>query len=297
MHKATLFFSVLSLVLVAAISFTLHQIFTADASRTEPSVAGASDLFGLPGLRRKTDTQLFQATSAVVYDREQQSIIFEQNGFQRVPIASLTKLMTAMVALEYGIDWDAPVAIQPNEYVIGGQLRLFSGEQVTMRDLFYASLLGSANNATLAYVRQLGVPEDEFVRAMNRKAIELGLEQTTFVEVTGLDDNNVSTAYEVAKLAAAAFNLYPEIRAATTTPAYSFTVIGNGRQHTIANTNKNVTPDAQPYTGTKTGYLYESGYCLVVQGKNQSEMRIAVLLGSAGEQLHFIDIDRLLNTI
>lgn len=295
MTKTSIFFGVLSLMLVAAISGIVWQLTTRAAHNPVPQVNGIADQLGLPGLHSQEDASDFRAKSALLYNPNTDTIAFEQNGFARVPIASITKLMTAMVALDYGISWETPVSINPDEYVIGSRLQLFAGEQVTMRDLFYASLLGSANNATLAYVRQLNVPNDEFVQAMNRKAIELGLEQTRFVEVTGLDKENVSTAYEVAKMANAAFNKYPAIKLATSAPTYSFTVPATGRQHTIKNPNKNITSELQPYLGSKTGYLYEAGYCLVVQGTGAYEDRIAVILGSLAEEWHLVDIDRILH--
>lgn len=295
MTKMTVIFGCISLALTIATGITIWQLTTHQPTVPTPLVNGITDSLGLPGLRAQEKDDEYRASSALLYNHAKDTIEYEQNGFERVPIASITKLMTAMVALDHGIDWDAPASIQPNEYVIGGRLQLFAGETVTMQDLFYASLLGSANNATLAYVRHLNIPQDEFVQAMNRKAIELGLEQTRFVEVTGLDKDNVSTAYEVAKLATVAFNQYPRIKNATAAPTYAFTVPATGRQHTIRNPNKNITSEQQPYTGSKTGYLYEAGYCLVVQGSGETQDRIAVILGGLAEEWHLVDIDKVLH--
>lgn len=236
-----------------------------------------------------------QASNAILYSTDTNSILFEKNAFERRPIASITKLMTAMVALDYGIAWDAEANILPGEYVQGGELILAPGETVTMRDLFNASLLGSANNATLAYVRQLGVSHDDFVQAMNRKAVELQLEQTEFTDVTGLSPSNVSTAYETAMMAHNAFTKYPAIARATSQKEYTFIVRGSGREHTIHNTNKSVLTGDMDVIGSKTGFLYEAGYCLVVEGANKYHGLVAVVMNTPSEQGQFFEISRLLN--
>ena len=294
MAKSAYFFGLVSFGLLLAIGVVGWQLSDTSETSAPPAVSDIADQLGLPGLSTGDGDTTVRARNVVLLDTATNTIEFEHNGFERVPIASITKLMTAMVALDYGINWDELASINPDEYVIGGRLRLFAGEEVTMRDLWHASLVGSANNATLAYVRALGVPQDEFIQAMNRKAIELGLEQTRFVEVTGLDSDNISTAYEVAQLAAAAFANYPEIARSSSLPSYTFTVPANGREHTIANTNRNITDSSQPYQGSKTGYLYEAGYCLVVQGDNDRENLIAVILGGLAEEWQFVDIERLL---
>lgn len=232
--------------------------------------------------------------SAIVWDSQAQSLIFQYKAFERRPIASLTKLMTAIVALDMGLEWETLATIENNEYGLGGNLLLHPGEEVSVRDLFYASLLGSANNATKAYVRVMGMSEREFVQEMNRKAITLGLEQTQFTDVTGLDPHNVSTAYEVAKLAQIAFERYPEISKATKTIEYEFTVRGSDRVHVIRNTNKLISEEGLSFRGSKTGYLDEARFCLVVQNTDERAPKIAVVLGSPSEQQVLADIKSLL---
>lgn len=258
------------------------------------SIAGANVQLALPGLGQSGNSSDFSAKSVLVFDIDNDSIVFENGGFDRRPIASITKLMTAMVALDHGIAWDNEADILPQEYVAGGQLLLHPGERASMRDLVAASLVGSANNATLAYVRALGIPTEEFVRQMNRKAISFGLEQTEFTDVTGLDPSNVSTAYEVARLAEVAFTQYPVIAELTSLSGYDFIAKGSGREHTIKNTNKLISDWGEVLSGSKTGYLYEAEYCLVVRGSGTAESRIAVVLGSPSEFDHFNDITRLL---
>lgn len=292
MAKSTLFFACLAIVLAlmsAGVAWRLWQEHTTSI----PLVGGASIDIGLPN-NQENDQGLVRAASALLWDTDIKQIRFEQNGFERRPIASITKLMTAMVALDHGIPWDTSATIELSEYVQGGQLLLHPGETVIMRDLFNASLLSSANNATLAYVRGLKIPKEEFVQEMNRKAVKLGLEQTEFTDVTGLDVGNISTAYDVARLAEAAF-AYPEIAQATSQSEYAFIIGGSGREHVIRNSNKLVTEAGEAVSGSKTGYLYEARYCLVVRGAGEKGSRIVVVLGSPSEVENLADTSRLLH--
>lgn len=294
MNKFTFLFAALALIFAGTTGFVSYKLLKTHEQAETPRVGGSAIALGLPSLRGEDPAALFRSHSAVLWDIDSQQIRFEQNGFERMPIASLTKLMTAMIALDYGIEWDKEVEILPEEYVQGGRLILHNGERVTMKDLFNASLLASANNTTLALVRELGVPEEEFIQAMNRKAVELGLEQTMFVEVTGLDPDNVSTAYEVAKFAQHAFLEYAEIAEATSQKEYAFHVRGSDREHIIRNSNKLVSDWEEHVTGSKTGYLYEARYCLVVKGEGDFAGRIAVVLSSPSEIENLAETQKLL---
>lgn len=295
MHKSTGILIGCCLLLLGTTSWIGWKAWHYQPRLSVPQVGGASVDIGLNLSETHTSDRQFDAAGVVLLDTTDNSILFQQGAFDRRPIASISKLMTAMVALDYGMPWDKEADIQLEEYTQGGRLLLFNGEKVTMRDLFNASLVGSANNATLAYVRQLGIPKEEFVRAMNRKAVELGLEQTEFYDVTGLNPNNVSTAYEVAIMAKAAFEKYPEIAAATTQKEYFFKVSSSGREHTIRNTNKLISELGDGSGGSKTGYLYEASYCLVMAGGGELGSRIGVILGSPSEQGNFGDMRRLLH--
>jgi D-alanyl-D-alanine endopeptidase (penicillin-binding protein 7) len=293
MHKSTIFFGGICLLLAFVVGAVVSKIIQ-ESHITLPLSGGSSVVLGLPGEALPEQTGIFSASSALLFNADTQTILFQQNAFERRPLASITKLMTAMVALDHGILWDKEANILPQEYGVGGELLLHPGETVNMRDLFTASLLGSANNATRAYVRQLNMTEKEFVQAMNRKAIELKLEQTEFHDVTGLDPKNISTAYEVAILANYAFTHYPDIAKATSQREYSFTVRGSGREHTIHNTNKPVRDGEMEVMGTKTGFLYEAGYCLVVQGTGKQSGKVAVIMNDISENAQFAEIRRLL---
>lgn len=296
MSKSTVVLGTVCVLLAVSTGFAVWWLVSTPNELDEPAVEGTFEL-GLSGVKSDNNNRMIDADSVLVWDSEAQVILFEENGFERHSIASITKLMTAMVALDSEIDWGEEVIIQPDEYTVGGRLVLHPGEFATVRQLFHASLMGSANNATLAYVRALDIPTEEFIRSMNRKAIELGLEQTEFVDVTGLSPKNVSTAYEVARLAEAAWRDYPIIAKITGQKEYTYAVGGSGREHTIRNTNKLISEEDMTLGGSKTGYLYEAGYCLVVQGTDKLANRIVVVLGSPSEWGNFNDTRKLLQGI
>lgn len=261
-----------------------------------PTVSGASLELGLPELQNKSgkEKEMVTSESAVVWNKDEEAIQYEKDGFTKRPIASLTKLMTAMIVIDHNPNWDKTMTIEDNEWRVGGKLTLAPGETVTMKDLLHASLMGSANNATLALARGTDLTAKEFLIEMNRKAIELKLEQTKFADVTGLDPNNISTAYEAARLAETAYNDYPLIKEITSKKKYKFSIRETDREHTIINTN-NLIPDYDyPLSGSKTGYLPEAGFCLAVQGKDKKSKYIVVVLKAPSEWDSMKDVQTLL---
>lgn len=292
MHRSTVFFAALSAILAVTTVFVTYRLIAASDGITIPQVGGSSIQLGLGQVAGENQSGSYESGSVLVWNTDAAAISFEQNAFERRPIASITKLMTAMVAMDHGINWDHLTTIEREEYVQGGRLLMHPGEEVSMRDLFHASLLGSANNATLAYVRELGIDREEFVQEMNRKAIELGLEQTEFSDVTGLDPGNISTAYEVARLAEHAFSFYPEIADASSRKEYTFSFAGSDREHTMHNTNKLISQGDDQFLGSKTGFLYEALYCLVVQGSGEMAHKIVVVLGSPSESINLAEVNR-----
>jgi len=134
------------------------------------------------------------ARHAVVLDPSTDEILFEKNAAVTVPIASLSKLMTAMVFLEQSPDLERDVEVTRAEIRGAGRTHLRVLEQVALGDLLHMSLMCSDNAATRVLVRESGLAPEDFLARMNRKAVELGLARTRFVEFTGLDERNVATA-------------------------------------------------------------------------------------------------------
>ncbi|MBI4276682.1 D-alanyl-D-alanine carboxypeptidase [Candidatus Uhrbacteria bacterium] len=236
------------------------------------------------------------ADHAVIVDGDTGAILYGKGDQTAQPIASLTKLMTALVVLDTaGLDFERPILLEYRDDRVGGTLFVRRGESVRVRDLFFTSLVGSANNATMALARATGLSPEEFVEAMNARARILGLQDTTFVEPTGLDPRNVSTARDIARLAWHAFQ-NPRIREAVTTSEYVFRTVNTGVRHRIKNTDELLRTRGRSYTivGGKTGYIDEAGFCLAVEAERGAKRVIALVLGSKSHADRFRDVDALI---
>ncbi|MDP2709217.1 MAG: serine hydrolase [bacterium] len=229
------------------------------------------------------------AANGVVFDLSGDNLFFSQRPDRPWPIASITKLFTAYTFLDFNPGWDTPYTIKAEDRREGGKIYLFNGDTVTIKDLFYFSLVGSDNTATAALVHAAGFSESEFARKMNDKIKELGLKNTRFADVTGLTENNVSTAREVARFAKIALDV-PDINLATLTKQYEF-VTGQGKRKIINSTDRllDVFPEnGIAITGGKTGFINASGYCLVSRFKNDDGQEIiTVVLGADSEAGRF----------
>ncbi|MCC6651939.1 MAG: D-alanyl-D-alanine carboxypeptidase [Candidatus Eisenbacteria bacterium] len=230
------------------------------------------------------------ARHAILIDPATGEILFSKSSDSSVPIASLTKLMTAMVFLEQRPHLDRMVEVTPVEITGGGHTQLRKGEQVALGDLLHMSLMCSDNVATRVIARESGLSGDEFVARMNRKAIELGLTGSRFVEFTGLDERNVSSASDIARLLHAAAH-EPLIQEITTTKSYEFST--ERRAHAIHNTNR-LLYGRYDVLGGKTGFISEAGYCFATWIRSQGRDLIAVVLGAPTGATRFADAVRLI---
>jgi len=279
------------------ISLPLASSFTIDVSNLAElgQVNLLEDLYFSQAPFRKNNDSLgvvISAVAAVVIDKKTRQVLWQKNSELARPIASITKLVSALVFLENNPGWDTEVTINASDYRDGGRRWVYQGEIVTVRDLLNIALVASDNNAVISLVRSTGLTEEEFVKAMNQKAQALGMNQSVFLEPTGLESSNLSTASDVIKLAQSAFEV-EEIKKATTQSEYSFTVINNKRQDTIKNTNKLLESYLNIQAG-KTGYLEEAGYCLVSEVKNSENQKVIIaVLGSGTEAGRFQDLKAL----
>lgn len=235
--------------------------------------------FGLPDSRNRRlvpdkkdqiEAPAILSKIAVVMDERSGSVLYEQNSHEVVPIASISKLATALVFLEEDIPWDTVYEMGDRDRVTGGRIYLHRGDKVKVRDLFSLSLMASANTATQALVYSTGLSNEEFLKKMNEEMQKLGLTNTHFEDVTGLSVNNKSTALEVAKLAKTAL-AYPEIMKATMMKDYKFkTEQGEYKyaQSTDSLLNSLDTGNLR-IMGGKTGYTDSAGYCFVGRYINQ----------------------------
>lgn len=233
------------------------------------------------------------ARHAIVLDASTDEILYEKNSAVSVPIASLSKLMTTMVFLEQKPDLDREVEVKRADILGAGKTHLRTSETLALRDLLHMSLMCSDNAATRVLVRESSLGPEDFLARMNRKAVELGLARTRFVEFTGLDERNVSTAADCARLLRAAAE-NPTIQTITTTRSYEFygRYRSRNRPHAVYNTNR-LLYGRYEIRGGKTGFISEAGYCLATWVHTQSRDMIAVVLGAPTGATRFADVVRL----
>lgn len=247
----------------------------------------------------KIDETNFSASNMAALDLKSGDLIYAKAAEEPHPIASITKLMTALVFLDHNPGWQTIYQLKAEDRCEGGIINLFSGEKVKVRDLFYTSLVASDNTATLALIKSTGLTEKEFINLMNQRARELGLEKTEFADVVGLANSNVATAREVTKLAEAAL-ADVNIASAVKLEKYEFAT-EQGRKKIIYTTNNllKVFPEnGIEILGGKTGYVEASGYCLVSKFKNsQNQEIITAVLGAATEQGRFLETQDLIEQI
>ncbi|MFH1047937.1 MAG: hypothetical protein V1738_06570 [Patescibacteria group bacterium] len=215
-----------------------------------------------------------------VIDVPTRQVLLAQNAEQFRVLASLTKLMTGLVAIENGPPLNAMSSITSADEIGGARLRVPVDTALSMQDLMYSMLVGSANNAAHAIARTSAGSTAAFVTKMNDKAKLFGLLNTTFADPSGLNVENVSTAREVAALALEAWDVY-DLRKMCSTASYKLTAAGV--DHTIVNTNELLTDETNGLTvlGGKTGYLEESLWNLAVRLTDERQKQIlVVVLGS-----------------
>ena len=234
------------------------------------------------------------ARAAVLIDAQTGEVLYDKNSGTPMPIASLTKLMTAMVYLESKPDLGKRVMVSREDLAGSGRSQLRSGEVLTMRDLLHASLLSSDNAATKAIVRNSGIEPEEYLARMNRKAQVMGLSNTHFVEFTGLSEQNVSSASEYAQILKTAA-LHPLIAHITTLPDYTFRT--SMRDHHLVNTNRLCRYGVFDVKGGKTGFINEAGYCVATWVSTSSREVIAVVLGARSNAGRFAEARRLIDRL
>jgi serine-type D-Ala-D-Ala endopeptidase (penicillin-binding protein 7) len=233
------------------------------------------------------------ARNAVVLDPATGELLYEKDAGRTVPIASLSKLMTVLVFLEQDPDLSRMVEVTRAELSGAGRTQLLVRERVALGDLLHMSLMCSDNAATRVMVRESGLASEDFLARMNRRGVELGLARTRFVEFTGLDERNVASAADCARLlhAAARDHRIQDIMTKRTHYFRSAT-----RYHSLVNTNRLLYGRYEIRAG-KTGFIDEAGYCLATWIHTQGRDMIAVVLGAPTAATRFADVVRLVHRI
>lgn len=235
------------------------------------------------------------AEAYLVIDKLSGQILLQKEPAKLWPPASITKLAAALVVLDYNPGLKKTISMAKADEVGGARIYTKTGVVYNIRDLFYASLIASANNATNALARSTGLTRPKFVAAMNQKARELGAKNTAFVDATGISEKNQSTAEDIAVIARTAFE-NQEISQAAKFSEFVFKSIGSKRYtHKIKNTNKLLGDSGLEILAGKTGYLVESRYNFVGLIKDQfSQESLVVILGAANPKAQFQEAKQLI---
>jgi D-alanyl-D-alanine endopeptidase (penicillin-binding protein 7) len=262
----------------------IGALLSSSASQALAASKDFTALKGNPGLR---------SASALVLDSEGRVIYGKDIDTVR-SIASITKLMTAMVILDADLDLEQAITITKadRDLVRLTGSRLKYGATLSRREMLLLAIMSSENRAAAALGRTFPGGTPAFVAAMNRKAAELGMHNSHFADAAGLKAENVSTAADLARMVAAADD-YPLIREASTTRRLDVYPYRGRGQLTYGNTNRLLKNGNWDIELSKTGYINEAGRCLVMQAKIDGEEVSIVLLNSFGKLTPFGDSNRL----
>jgi len=233
-----------------------------------------------------------QSASALVLDQATGAVLYEKNAQAVLPIASITKLMTAMVALDAMPDLNETLRVSDDDVDVlkGTRSRLKVGTRLSREEMLRLALMSSENRAAAALSRHYPGGREAFVAAMNQKAQALGMTESRFEDPTGLTAANVSSARDLVKMVDAAHR-YPLIREFSTSAGDQLVIAGRTQQ--FNNTNSLVKSPAWDIGLSKTGYINEAGKCLVMQAWLNNKPTIIVLLDSWGKMTRIGDANRI----
>ena len=257
-------------------------------ARIEPSRPSFGQLYGL---HNTADSLDLKSSVALVLDSETNEVLFSKNPQAVLPIASLTKLMTAVVVAEAKLPLNEALTITDDDVDTekNSRSRLKVGTTLSREEMLHLALMSSENRAAHALGRAYPGGLSAFVVAMNQKAKELGMNDTHYVEPTGLSSRNQSSARDLATLVKAA-QAHPIIRQFSTSPEFEVEV-GN-RLTQFRTTNALVRSPAWDIALQKTGYITEAGRCLVMQARMAGRQLIMVFLDSTGKYSRIGDAER-----
>ena len=255
-----------------------------DPAATEPRFLDARD-FAVPRVR---------AAAAMIYNPQTHEVVWESGGLEQRPIASITKVMTALVLLDDAPDLNGDVVVSRSDVRRASTTYLRRDERVAVNDLLHLALIASDNVAARVLARASDGGTRRFVERMNLKAQALGLDGTRFVEPSGLDERNVSTPYDVARLITVASENHTLAQIMRTS---SYRMQTSRRGLTIRNTNR-LLRGQHVIQGGKTGYIDESGYCLAAVVKlPDSDPLAVVILGAGSNSGRFREARRLVDWV
>lgn len=260
--------------------------------RAQPVVVAAKPSFGqLYGLNHTDDPLDLKSSVALVMDQDTEEVLLAKNDNAVLPIASITKLMTALVVTEARLPLDETLTVTQDDVDTekGSRSRLRVGSQLTRGEMLHLALMSSENRAAHALGRHYPGGMPAFVSAMNAKAQLLGMKDTSYVEPTGLSPANQSSAHDLARLVKMAYNV-PLIRELSTSTGATVRV--GKREAQFGTTNGLVKNPIWDIGLQKTGYISEAGQCLVMQAHMAGRRLVLVFLDSAGKYSRMGDAER-----
>lgn len=291
MKKISLVFSILFILLVAVFSF----LFLSGDKKINP-LSPIPDFVNLLTNKQAFTLNLWSPAvdpkitfakgpeitgrSALLYDLTTGKTLYSKNPKEKMPLASITKIMTAMVALDNPKE-DNRYLVR-KEYLVGeSSMGLEEGEVLSLEELMYGLVLHSGNDATETIAGNFPGGRDAFIKAMNDKAKALGVLDTNFTNPSGLngEGNQYSTAYDILVMTRFALENYPLFKKVVATPEMTIAADSNHKQHVLLN-ETNLLTTYPGVKGVKTGYTGEAGYCLVTYLDYQGHEVIGILLGS-----------------
>jgi D-alanyl-D-alanine endopeptidase (penicillin-binding protein 7) len=277
----------------SAVKTTAGKTAAAVKQRRKARVAPARpSLAQKQGLRRTEDELDLRSSVALVMDQDTDEVLFSKNADAVLPIASITKLMTSMVVLDAEQPMDEPLTVTKValDTPRNNRSRLRVGAELSRGELMHLALMSSENRAAYAIGAAYPGGMSALVEAMNRKARELGMSDSHFVEPTGLSADNRSSAHDLALLVKAAYQ-NPVLREYST--AHDASVSVGRRKVQFRNTNSLVRNPFWEIGLQKTGYISEAGRCVVMQAQLAGRKLIMVLLDSAGRYSRVGDAERI----
>lgn len=278
---------------VAAVAPTSKRVSTASSRAVVRSSAVQRTSYGTHlGLHKTSDSLELRSNAALVMDAQTGEILFEKNAHTVLPIASITKLMTALVVIDAQLPLNELITIDTADLDTekGTHSRLAFGTVLTRREALLLALMSSENRAASALGRHYPGGLAAFVTAMNARARLIGMTETEYVDANGLSPRNRSSAHDLARLVRVAYD-YPLIRELSTSQDYTIDV--NGRQQEFRNTNGLVRSANWQIGLQKTGYISEAGRCLVMHATIEQRAVVMVLLDSWGKYSRIGDANRI----
>lgn len=245
-----------------------------------------------------------KSAAAIVFDLQTGQPIYQKNADAVRSIASVTKIMTAMVLMDAGLDMGEEIVIEPSDFIAAKKAssNLRSGDRMSRSEFMLLMLMKSENPAAKALARTYPGGYDNFIWAMNQKAKSLGMNSTSYSDSSGLDPRNRSSANDLVKMMRAVNSdpRYQTVRNFSTAPNYDFYVNNynsGARTYKAQNTSRLIRAGGHPIGVSKTGFIREAGYCYVMETHVNNRPAVVVLLGASASNSRWDDAEDILTQL